>query len=104
MQQDSTGLALKGYVRNYKPSNPTKFDARLDGHLYARSAEINTQFFDNVGEKSIDIGLRAALEKGGIKASVYPEHPVLAYRTFTVNTDNFIFLGDGRQIRADKEM
>lgn len=104
MQQDSTGLALKGYVRNYKPSNPTKFDARLDGHLYARSAEINTQFFDNVGEKSIDIGLRAALEEGGIKASVYPEHPVLAYRTFTVNTDNFIFLGDGRQIRADVDL
>ncbi|MBR1594252.1 MAG: translocation/assembly module TamB domain-containing protein [Alloprevotella sp.] len=104
LAQDTTGLALKGFVRNYKRKNPTKFDARLDGHIYASTAEIGAQFFDNAGEKSIDLGVRAGLADDGINVSLFPQHPVLAYRTFTLNTDNFIYLGEGGQIRADVDL
>ena len=104
MEQDSLGLALNGFVRNYKKKNPTKFDASLEGHIFANEAEIRTKFYDNQKEKSIDLGVRAALADGGVSVSLFPQNPILAYRTFTLNKDNFIFLGEGGQIRADVDL
>lgn len=104
LAQDSLGLALDGFVRNYKKKNPTKFDASLEGHIFANNAEVRATFYDNQKEKSIDLGVRATLADGGIRVAMFPQNPVLAYRTFTLNKDNFIFLGEGGQIRADVDL
>ena len=52
----------------------------------------------------MDVGLQAALVDGGLNIHLYPENPVLAYRNFKVNKDNYIFLGKDNSIRADVDL
>ena len=37
----------------------------------------------------------------GIRMRLFPEHPTLVYRPFTVNKDNYIFLTDRGRIHAN---
>ncbi len=104
VRQDSSGVQLDGQVKNYTKANPTKFEAHFHSYLLAKGAGIEAQFYDSDGEKGVDIGLRADLVEGGINLVLYPEQPVLAYRNFTINRDNYIFLGTNKQIRADVDL
>ena len=45
--------------------------------------------------------MRADVLQDGINIVLYPEQPVLAYRNFSINKDNYIFFGNNKQIRAD---
>ena len=102
--QDTTGLKLGGYARNYRKQNPHKFEAQLDAFLHRTGAGAKVTLLDEKGRKSMDLGLQAALAEGGIRLSLYPEHPVIAYRNFSVNSNNFIFLGRDKSIRADMRL
>lgn len=104
VRQDSSGVQLDGLVKNFTKANPTKFEAHFHFYLLAKGAGIEAQLYDNDGEKGVDIGLRADLVEGGLNLVLYPEHPVLAYRNFTINRDNYIFLGTNKQIRADVDL
>lgn len=104
LSQDTTGLQFDGMVRNFTKRNPTKFDARLHGYLLSKGAGLEAQIFDTDGEKGIDLGLRADLAENGIRVRLYPENPVLAYRAFSINHDNYIFLGKDRRIEADLDL
>ena len=101
IEQDSTGLQLDGFVKNYTRHNPTKFEAKLDGSIMKKGVSLQAQVFDTEGEKGIDLGLRADLVEDGYRISLFPHNPVLAYRNFSINSDNYIYLGNDRKIRAD---
>ncbi len=104
LYQDNKGFCLDGYAKNYTKKNPNKFEVRLNS--YIRQTEIGTQltFLDEEGDKGIDLGLKANLKDEGLNVSLFPHHPIIAYRNFTVNTDNFIYLGKDRQIQADVDL
>lgn len=102
--QDTTGVTLDGFVKNYTKKNPNKFDARLHGYLLSKGGGLEMKFYDSDGEKGIDLGMRADLMEDGVNLTLYPEHPVLAYRDFTINRDNYVFLGDNKQIRANIDL
>lgn len=104
VSQDTTGVQLDGFVKNYTKKNPTKFDARMHAYLLAKGAGVETQFYDSDGEKGVDLGLRADIVPGGLNIVLYPENPVLAYRSFTINKDNYVFLGKNRQVRANIDL
>ena len=40
----------------------------------------------------------ADLRRHGIRMKVFPEHPTLVYRPFTVNKNNYIYLADNGRI------
>lgn len=104
LSQDTSGVVINGNVRNYTRNNPNKFNALLHGYVLSQGAGLQAQFFDADGEKGIDMGVRADMLKDGINIVLYPENPVLAYRNFTINRDNYIFLGSNKQIRADVDL
>ena len=102
--QDSTGIQIEGYVRNERKTNPNPFEARLKTYFLNKGAGIELAFFDAQGKKGVDMGLRADFAPEGMTLRLYPDHPVLAYRSFRVNRDNFIFLGRNKSIRADVDL
>jgi len=104
LSQDSTGVQMDGFVKNYTKKNPTKFGALVHAYLLSSGAGLEMQFFDSEGEKGVDLGLRADLVEGGLNMVLYPEHPVLAYRNFTINKDNYLYLGKDRKIRANIDL
>lgn len=101
--QDTTGINLLAHVGNSR-RNDTPLSVNLRAYLKAASAGIELVYLDGQGRKGVDLGLEAALAEGGIRMHLYPERPVLAYRTFKVNADNFLFLGRDKRIRADIDL
>ena len=102
--QDSTGVQLAGYVKNEKKKNPTPFELRLKAFLLNKGAGLEMAFFDSKGVKGVDLGMEAEVVKGGLQMHLYPHNPILAYRRFTVNKDNFLFLGRDKSIKADIDL
>ncbi len=101
--QDSTGVQLYGLVKNNK-RNPTPMEVGMKAYVLRSGAGLEMRYLDSEGEKGVELGVEATVGDGGINLRLYPEHPVLAYRNFTVNKDNFIFLGKDKRIRADLDL
>lgn len=101
--QDSTGVQMRGLVKNGK-KNPNPLEVRMRSYVMRSGAGIELSYYDSEGERGVDMGLQAALVDGGLNIHLYPENPVLAYRNFKVNKDNYIFLGKDNSIRADVDL
>ena len=101
--QDSTGVQMRGLVKNGK-KNPNPLEVRMRSYVMRSGAGIELSYYDSEGERGVDVGLQAALVDGGLNIHLYPENPVLAYRDFKVNKDNYIFLGKDNSIRADVDL
>ncbi len=101
--QDSTGVQLRGLVKNGK-KNPNPLEVRMRSYLLQSGAGVELSYYDSDGERGVDLGIEAALQESGVNIHLYPENPVLAYRHFTVNKDNYIFLGNDRSIRANVDL
>ena len=101
--QDSTGVQMRGLIKNGK-KNPNPLEVRMRSYVMRSGAGIELSYYDSEGERGVDVGLQAALVDGGMNIHLYPENPVLAYRNFKVNKDNYIFLGKDNSIRADVDL
>ena len=104
LQQDNEGLHMNGWVRNHQKRNPVKFQALLDASLTPHDAQAAFKFIDSEGETGIDIGMTARMLEEGWQFEMSPLHPVIAYRTFTVNSDNRVLWGNEGQIRANLDL
>lgn len=101
--QDTTGVQLFGLVKNNR-KNPTPLEVKLKGYMLKAGAGLELIYYDSQGEKGVDVGLQAELTETGAYVHLYPERPVLAYRNFKVNKNNYIFLGKDKTIRADMDL
>ncbi len=101
IRQDTMGVVMEAEVKNYTKRNPNKFEAQLKAYLLSAGAGVEAIFYDGEGEKGVELGMRADIAPGGLNVRLYPEQPIIAYRGFKVNKNNFIFLGKDKSIRAD---
>lgn len=99
------GLAMDALVHNFKKRNPNRFKATLKGYLEEEAGGLEACFKDEHGQTGMDFGVRATLPDDGIRLHLYPKQSILAYRTFTVNDDNYIFYGPANnKIGADLDL
>lgn len=79
-----------------------QFGISLDGCIFNGGARMMVRYANARNETGALIGLEAVLREGGVSLHVLPEEPVLVYRKFRSNKDNYIFLSDkGRIGSAD---
>lgn len=102
--QDSTGIQFDADVRNYKPRNRNKFQAKAHISLRDEGLGADMLFMDAKGRTGINLGMRADILDEGINIHLYPHNPVIAFRNFTVNEDNFVYLGKNKEIRASVDL
>lgn len=102
--QDTSRLRLNGYIHNYKKRNPNKFEAHLDLNLLNNGAEVMLDFADKDGNTGIQLGANARIGEGQMEITVTPERPVIAFRQFEINPDNYIILGKDGSARANVEL
>lgn len=116
--QDTTGIdkSAKPIGKSAKPiiltggvkANHTKqqeaFGISLDGGIYDGSARMMVRYDNARNETGALIGLEAVLRDKGISLHVLPEEPILVYRKFRLNKDNYIFLSDKGRIHADMKL
>lgn len=103
--QDSAGLKLDGMVKNTDRKNPNRFTAHLYGAVLPDGGTVEAKFVDEKNVVGLDFGLRARMaENGDVTFSLFPEKSVIAYRTFTVNKDNFLTIGKDNYISANVDL
>ena len=99
--QDSLQLDYHVGVRCHEQALIPAFRANLDGYLMADQADVHLTYFDKKGKKGIDLGLKALASDSCVNINLYPQKPVLAYREFALNSDNYIITRPEQPITAD---
>lgn len=102
--QDSTGVKLDSRIKNGPKNKQIVFEALLNANIYATGAGVNIVYYDEKRKKGVDLGAVAHIEDSGARISLYPAEPILAYRRFKLNPDNFVFLGNNKQIEANIDL
>ena len=116
--QDSAGIVLTGGVKanhtdrqealaspiGQLASPNSHFGISLDGVIYDGSARMMVRYANARNQTGALIGMEAVLREGGISLHVLPEEPILVYRKFRLNKDNYIFLSDKGRLHADMKL
>jgi hypothetical protein len=102
LRQDSNALLLNGGVHNGAMNKQHVFTADVAGSIGLDHANALLSFKDALGKTGLNVGISAAMEGDGLRLHLYPEDPILAFKQFTVNPNNYIYIGKGfKDIRAD---
>lgn len=100
IKQEETGLALDARVANGPKNSIVTFMSQLHASLTETGANTHLAFFDAKGQKSVDFGLAIDLLADGFRAHFTPLNPIIAYRNFTLNEDNFVTLTNSGHLNA----
>ncbi len=101
LSHNDEGINLNGQIINNVRRNPNKFAMAFRGYILENGGGVDLQFKDEQGKTGFDVGVRADVTHEGLKAHLYPKRPKIAFRTFEVNPDNYIFLGNDKQLQAN---
>ena len=104
ISQDTTGIILAGGIKANKTKRQEAFDISFDGGIFKNSAGIIARYDNEKRETGALIGMQAVLRENGISLHLLPEKPVLVYREFKLNEDNYIFLADKGKIHANMRL
>ncbi len=98
---DSIHCNYNGQVRNNKDNKQYVFNALFDGYVFEKGSGINLKFYDCNDSLGVKLGVEASMEEAGMKLHVLTDDPILGYKQFKVNEDNYVFMGSDRRIYAD---
>ncbi len=104
MQEDSTGVSFDGRVRNGPKNKVVVFDSNLHADMTPSGAAISMRLLDAQGRKGMDLGLAAEMMENGTRFSMTPLNPIIAYRHFQINEDNFLTLTNDKRIETQLDL
>lgn len=101
VQQDSTQFTFRSGVTCDDQKLFPGFSAHLDGYASTQDADARLTFFNKQREQGIDLGLHATITDSTLNGRLYPEQPILGFRKFALNEDNYIRLGKKNRMWAN---
>ena len=101
IHQDSVGLiyeaeALKTPYRKQRP-----FSANIQGKIGNKSMDTEVRYYNEKGDIGFLLGARLDKEKEGLRLHLFPENPILAFRPFKLNADNYILYRNLKEIAGN---
>ena len=100
IKSDQTHTFYEGQVQNDEKNPQYTFNALFDGGLNEQGTNFDLKLYDNKDKLGVSLGLAAIIEKEGIRMILSDKSPVLGYKTFTVNDDNYLFLSNDQRVSA----
>ena len=94
-------IRYSAHVQNNKNNPQYVFRALVDGELQEHGSNIDARIYDADNKLGVDVGLAAMLLDNGIKISLINTHPVLGYKKFTANEDNYLMLSNDDRVSAN---
>lgn len=89
-------MAYEGYIRNNTENYPV-FTAKLNGAIFEKGTYAITQIFDKNDKLGLRLPVSATMADDGIHFQFYGQNPILGYKEFKANDDNYVLLkSDGR--------
>lgn len=104
LRSTETNMEYRCKARNNDDNPQHTFTALIDGEIMETGLSVKAQYLDADNKTGIKIGLAGNVETDGIRINMMADDPVIAYKTFTVNDDNYIFLGSDRRISANLDI
>ena len=101
---DSTQCTYNAQVRNNRDNKQYVFNAMLDGYIFEKGSGANVRFYDARDSLGLKLGMEASMEEKGIKVRMLTDDPILGYKKFKVNEDNYIYMGADRRIAAKLQL
>ena len=102
LYQDSTQISYNVAVSCPDQDVCSAFTAYLDGYVSPQYVDSRLTYFNAEKEKGIDLGVRGLITTDSLlHLSLYPKQPIIAYRTFEVNDDNYIDLYRQNKMKAN---
>jgi hypothetical protein len=98
--QDTAQVKFFGQVKNVKNNPDFVFDARFNGYVLDKGAGLNIKYYDSEDKLGASIGAVASVEENGIRFHLLPDRPILGYKNFNINNDNYIYFGNDRRVEA----
>lgn len=100
LTQRKERLSFGGQIRNNKRNPQFVFNALFDGILQERGATFGLRYYDADNKMGARIGAQAEVVDSGLNIHLIPARPVLGYKEFALNQDNYLFLGANNRIEA----
>ena len=88
-------------IENNKKNPQYVFRALVDGELQEKGSNIKAKLYDANNKLGLDVGLVALMQDNGIKVSLTDTHPILGYKKFKANADNYLMLSDDQRVSAN---
>jgi len=105
LNSDSIHTDFQGQVRNGKQNPQYVFNALFRGMFYERGLYFGTRVYDAKDRVGISLGLDAAMETNGLSFRLGSKGtPIIGYKAFKVNPDNYLFLGDDSRVSANLKL
>lgn len=101
LRQDTTAIRLAATVANNAANRNITFRASLDGEVRDSTARALLRYYNADEQMGVELGVLATLMDNGILINLLPEQPTFVYRPYTLNPDNYIFIGNNRRVQAD---
>lgn len=101
LRSDSTNTFFEGQIRNNKNNPQYVFNAQFGGTFFERGIYFGTRVYDANDKLGVALGLSASMKDDGIELSLGKKNPVLGYKEFAVNDDNYILLGRDQRVSAN---
>lgn len=103
--QDTAGVvSLDAHVENGPKNRQVVFRSQLAATLTPTGATASIAFYDGRGRKGMDMGAGLEMEEEGLRLHLRPFNPIVAYRKFTLNPDNYIYLRNDRHLEANVDL
>lgn len=99
--QHKEQLAFSGQVRNNKRNPQFVFNTLFSGIIQEHGASVGFRYFDADNQLGLRLGAQAEMVDSGISIHLLPHRPTLGYKEFSLNKDNYIFLGANNKVKAD---
>ena len=100
IRHEKRGISFEALVANGPKNRVVTFQSRLHALLTATGAEASMLFRDANGQKSVDFGLALDMLADGMRVHFTPLNPIIAYRHFKLNADNFVTLKRSGHLEA----
>ncbi|MDR0757341.1 MAG: translocation/assembly module TamB [Tannerella sp.] len=104
IRQDSAALKYMGTVIKKKFRNQEPFTATLVGKLQDNMADAEIIYHNKRGETGLHVGVSARKMSSGVALRLFPEHLILAFIPFQVNSDNYVHVRSLSDISADLQL
>ena len=100
LTQRKEHLSFGGQIRNNKRNPQFVFNALFDGVVQERGATMGVRYYDSADRLGVRIGAQAEMVDSGIHIRLVPGRPTIGYKEFALNSDNYIYLGVDRKVKA----
>lgn len=104
IRQDSSLVRFNAQVTNNKNNPQFVFTTLMNGHIYDNGIEANVKYYDKNNRMGVQLGTTAEMRDSGIYIHLTPYRPVIGYKEFNLNKENYVFLGRNKRVYANVDL